>query len=545
MNWNFSEALQLTAQSPLGQRPALIHDDEVISFVTLAERSSAIASWLANLGLDRGAHIGHYMRNSNAYMETFYASGLAGLSHVNVNYRYRDDELRDLANGLDLRVLFYDAEFADIVARIKAQCPQLVAYVEVGAQTPANEFAQDFRALYEVDSSEFQRCTSPDDLVVIATGGTTGLPKGTQWRHEDLWFKMETSCGRAMAALQLETHPSSVAEHVTNVGRLPQAGPMLPLSPLMHGTGLLIAVNTLAQGNPICTLSGAHFDAGRTIDAIVKHNISGMVIVGDAFALPLVDELKRRQSMVDGSASPLASINMLFSSGALLSEENSAALQSHNPNMLIIDALGSTESIGFGMATGETGVFAPMPTTRVFDDDGRPVEPGSDTIGIAYSGGPQPIGYYKEPDKTAETFVEIDGERYVKTGDRCTVRADGMLVLLGRDSTVINTGGEKVYTVEVERVLVAHSAIDDAIVLGLPHPRFGKMVVAVIEGATLDQATLDMQAIKDFVRSSLADYKVPKQITLIDSMRRAPNGKPDYPFLESYAAQQLASVAQS
>ncbi|MGI9287356.1 MAG: AMP-binding protein [Pseudomonadales bacterium] len=538
MNWNFSEALYQLGKSDIADRPALIHDDQTISYATLIERASGIASWLSSQDLPDGSHVGHYLRNSNVYMETFIATGLAGMSHVNVNFRYVDDELLDLCNGLDIRVLVYDTEFTEVVARIKDRCEQTVAFVEVGGDAPVNDFAIAMESLYAFDSSGFQRRTSSNDLILVATGGTTGLPKGTQWRHEDLWFKMEISMGGGLAELALEQHPSTVDEHIANVASLPQAGPVLPLSPLMHGTGLLIALQALAQGTAVVTTSGARFHAGRTVDMVAKHRVGALVIVGDAFAIPLLEELENRRGQ-----NPLVSLKVIFSSGALLSEDSRAGLQSYNQEMMVMDGLGSTETIGFGIATGEAGVFLPMPTTRVFDDQMREVEPGSDTVGIAYSGGYSPIGYYKEPEKSAETFVEIDGERYVKTGDRCTVREDGMLVLLGRDSTVINTGGEKVYTVEVERVLVDHPLIGDAIVVGLPHSRFGNMVVAVVEGPQLSADTIDVEEIKQFARQHLAGYKVPKHVFTIDSLQRAANGKPDYPFVRDYAAQQLAQAS--
>jgi len=428
----------------------------------------------------------------------------------------------------------YDTEFAELVERIRDRCQQTVAFVEVGGATPINDFAVAMGTLYAFPGSGFERLTSPDDLILIATGGTTGLPKGTQWRQEDMWFKMDVCRGGAMAVLELEQHPATVDDHVANVASLAESGPIFPLSPLMHGTGLLIALLALVQGTAVVTSSGNKFNAGRTIDLIKKHRVGALVIVGDVFAIPLLEELERRSD-----ANPLASLKMIVSSGAILSDDSKNGLQRHNQEMIVLDTLGSSESIGFGVATGEAGVFLPMPTTRVFDDQMRELVPGSDTVGIAYSGGYIPIGYYKEPEKSAETFVEIDGLRAVKTGDRCTVREDGMLVLLGRDSTVINTGGEKVYTIEVERVLVDHPSIGDAIVVGLPHPRFGRMVVAVVEGPELSSDTIDVAGIKTFASEHLADYKVPKHIFAIESVQRAANGKPDYPFITDYAAQQL------
>jgi fatty-acyl-CoA synthase len=265
------------------------------------------------------------------------------------------------------------------------------------------------------------------------------------------------------------------------------------------------------------------------------HRIGGLVLVGDAFALPLIEALERR-----ADENTIESLMMLVSSGASLSDTSKHTLLRHNPKLFMLDTLGSTEASGYGISTPEAGVFQPLPTARVLDDQLQPVEPGSDTIGMVYSTGYMPIGYYKAPEKTAETFVTIDGTRYVKTGDRCTVREDGMIVLLGRDSTVINTGGEKVYTVEVETVLVQHPDIVDALVVGLAHPRFGKQVVAVVQGPGLAENTIDVPAIQAHCREHLADYKVPKLIFAVDDLKRAPNGKPDYPFVTAYAEKMAA-----
>lgn len=533
MSWNFSEAMYQFGDSEIASRPALIHDEEIISFAELRRRCCGIASWLQTQGVPVGAHVGHYLRNSNAYMETFTAAGLAGLSHVNVNYRYLDEELVDLCNGLDLQVLVYDSEFAELVARIHPQLSKTRVFVEVGAAQAVNEFAVPITTLYEHDSSGLQRHTDNDDLILIATGGTTGLPKGTQWRQEDIWRKVDISRGGALAALELGKHPDSMEEHVANVMRVPAGAPMYPLCPLMHGTGMLIAILAMGQGSPVVTTSGTRFDADAALSTIARRKVGSLVLVGDAFAIPLLEVLERRRE-----ENLLQSLAVMISSGAILSDNNKAGFRSHKPNLILMDTLGSSEAIGFGVATEESGVFAPMPSTRVFDDDMREVVPGSDTIGIAYSGGYSPIGYYKQPEKSAETFFEIDGRRYVKTGDRCTVREDGMLILLGRDSTVINTGGEKVYTVEVERVLVDHPDIADALVVALPHPRFGNMVVAVVEGLQLTHDTIDVAAIQAFAQQHLADYKVPRQIFAIDSLQRAANGKPDYPFVIAYAEEQ-------
>ncbi len=541
--WNFAEAIYQLAQSEWGDRPALIHADNSISFRELAGRAEGIADHLMELDLPAGSHVGHYLRNSNAYMETFVGAALAGHSHVNVNFRYTGEELTDLCNGLDIRVLVYDSEFADIVAAIKPQLTETFAFIEVngdavfGAGAASNDFAVALSDLQNRTPASFERRTSSDDLILIATGGTTGLPKGTQWRHEDMFRKTQTATGNALKMLLgIEEHPATMEEHVANVNRLPGGMPFLSLSPLMHGAAFITALMMMGQGNSVVTLPGKRFDADTTLDAIKRHGVGCLVLVGDAFAMPLTEALERR-----ADEDTISSLLMLVSSGAAMSDASKSVFLKHKPDLFMLDTLGSSEAIGYGISTPEAGVFSPLPTTRVLDEDLGDVVPGSDTIGMIYSGGFSPIGYYKEPEKSAETFLEIDGERFVKTGDRCTVRDDGMIVLLGRDSTVINTGGEKVYTVEVETVLVQHPTISDALVVGLPHERFGKQVVAVVEGPALTDANLDVAGIQAHCREHLADYKVPKLVFAIDDLQRAPNGKPDYPFVTRFAEQQVAA----
>jgi len=530
---NFAGALYHLGKGAMADHPALIHADKVISYGELARRACGIASYLQTLDLPAGAHVGHYMRNSNAYLEMFAGSCLAGMFHVNVNYRYRDEELIDLCNTLDIRVLVYDKEFAQTVWAIRDRLEKSVTCVEVG-KGAVSDFAVDLSSLYDWPAEAFLPKVRGEDLLLVATGGTTGLPKGVMWRQCDLWDKLAVSSRYRMEQLANPKRIPTLATHVATVEAMGSGAPFLTLSPLMHGAGLLMALLMLAQGTPIVTLAGERFVADDALDAIKTHKVGSLVLGGDAFAQPLLQALNRRES-----ENTLACLEMLISSGASMSAEVRDGILRHRPGLVVFDTLGATESPGFALSTAESGVFRPMPNTRVFDDGLQPVEPGSDTIGMVYWGGPQPLGYYNAPEKTAETFVEIDGHRYVKIGDRCTVREDGNLILLGRDSTVINTGGEKVYTVEVERVLVDHPAISDALVVGVPHPRFGKQVVAVVEGPGLSSGNLDVEAIRDHAADRLAAYKVPRQVFAIDSLQRAPNGKPDYPFVTAYAEQCL------
>ncbi len=538
MAWNISEAVYQLAHSDIGERPALIHGDETISFQSLCKRASGIASWLHSRELSKGAHVGHYMRNSNAYMETMIGAGLIGMTHVNVNYRYVEQELIDLCDSLDIQVLVYDTEFAQRVANIKDRLTKTCVFLEAGTNAPANSFAHSLTQLYSHDASQLEPSCSSDDIIIIATGGTTGLPKGVMWRQEDIWRKQNLSTANAMQALDLKEHPATMEEHVANVLRLPAAKPFMPLSPLMHGAGMLMSILMIAQGIPVITVPGRKLEPDLTLDMIKRYEVAAISLVGDAFAMPLIECMNRRPNDL-----LMSGVVMLVSTGASLSEDSVASLRKHAPNMLLMDTLGSSEASGFAVSTREPGVFRPLPTTCVLDDEMREVIPGSNTIGIAYSGGYIPMGYYNQPEKSAETFVEHGGNRYVMTGDRCTVREDGMLVLLGRDSNVINSGGEKVYTVEVERTLLTHPSISDALVVGLPHPRFGKMVVAVVEGPGLNQDTLDEADIQKFVGGQLADYKIPRRIYAIDAMKRADNGKADYRYVTEFAEKMAALTA--
>ncbi|MEQ8263883.1 AMP-binding protein [Pseudohaliea sp.] len=523
MSWNFCSAMEELSRSRIADRPALIHDDSAISYRVLGERIRAIGAWLQAMNVAPGSHVGHYMRNSNAYLEVFAGSGLVGCTHVNVNYRYRDEELGYLAEKLDITIWFYEREFAGQVEKLRSQLGAHALFIEIGEGDPVNSFAYPLCALYEFSGRQIEITASSDDVVIIATGGTTGLPKGTQWRQSDLWWKQDVCRTASLYPLKLKDNPASLAEHIENVCRVPQTGPIMPLCPLMHGTGLLVALLYLAQGTPIATLTQPRFDADRTLDAIQRLGVTGVVIVGDAFALPLLEAQDQRPA-----EDTLASLKFLITSGVALSAENKQRFRAHRPGLLIVDNLGSSEAVGYARATGEPGVFQPNPTTRILDEADRDVVPGSGVPGMVYSGGYVPIGYYNEPEKSAQTFVEIDGRRYVNTGDRCTVREDGCIEFLGRDSTVINTGGEKVFTAEVERVLTDHPGVLDALVLGIEDARFGSKVAAAVVPADGQKPGTLIEELARLSRERLADYKAPRVMLTVDAIARAPNGKPDY-----------------
>lgn len=546
MAWNFAAVIQQIAASELGQRTALIHADRHFSFQQLQQRCSALADFFVAQELARGAHVGHLMRNSNAYIETFLGCGLAGTSHVNLNFRYQARELLALCDSLDIEVLVYDREFAAQAALIQRELPAVSVFVEVGPDPHChNTFAHCHETLVSAAPAGHRHSPAGDDLLLIATGGTTGLPKGVQWRHEDLWHSLNISTQYDLAVLALQEAPQSVNEHVDNLIRarqqlrdmagVDQQSRFMPLSPLMHGAGLMATLIVLSQAGCVITVPGQRLDADQVLDTLVEQKVGRLALVGDAFARPLLQALERR-----ADEQLFAGLDIILSTGASLSEDCKRGFLHHKADLFVIDTLGSSEAAGFAVSSPRPGCFVAGPDTRVFDDAGKAVEPGSDTIGIVARGGHIPIGYYNEPERSAQTFVSIDGKRYTLTGDRARVLSDGLIELLGRDSTCINSGGEKVYTVEVERVLMEQEDITDALVIGLPHARFGSMVVAVIEHHRPD--AFDEQGIRQSISRQLADYKVPKHIFVIDDLGRAANGKPDYPATLAYAQQQYARL---
>lgn len=529
MSWNYSEALDRIGSGPIADRVAMHHDGDDISFRELRSRCRGIAAWLQQQGLDPRVHVGHYMRNSNAYLETFLGGGLVGHAHVNVNYRYQDSELSGLCNTLDIQVLVYDAEFADCVARIRPQLEKTTVFLEVLRGAKRNDFATALQDIYDHPDDDLVKDTAGENQILIATGGTTGLPKGTQWRQTDVWHKMSLWATGAMEQAELPAPPDTLDDFLAALYAVPPIPPLFPICPLMHGTGLLAAISALVQGTAVVTTANPHLDPNECLDIVARYGVGRIVIVGDAFAMPLLDTLESRG---DGA---LDSLKSIVSSGAILSDESRRRFLAINPEMVVFDTFGSSEAIGIGIATSESGVFIPLRGTRVFDDEMQEVKPGDGHIGMAYSGGYSPIGYYNEPGKSAETFVTIDGEPYVRTGDRCRVREDGKLELLGRDSTVVNSGGEKVYTVEVEKELMGFPGVTDAVVIGLPHPRFGNAVTAVVEGPGLSNASIDVNAIQSFLRERLAGYKVPRHIYVTGLAMRYANGKPDYAAIKAFA----------
>lgn len=529
--WNFGDIYDGLASVVPPDQPALVHGDRVTTWKQLTARTNRLARALVEDGAKPDEKMALYLRNHPAYLESVIAGFKSRQVHVNVNYRYAAEEVRYILDNSDATTVVFAREFSPIVSAIRPRLPGVRRWLAVddGSAEPMPDFATAFDALAEAGSDAPLRIErSPDDLFFIYTGGTTGMPKGVMWRQDAL--------RRAMINPALvERVPQDLADHLDIVRTNGKGPTCLPACPLMHGTGLLSGINALVNGGTVVTLPSAHFDPQELWDAVERHRADQLIIVGDAFAKPMLRALEEA-----GGRRDVACVLSIISSGTMWSMEVKQGMLRYMPQATLLDSFGSSEAVGFGLsamtADGvvQTAKFQIGEGVKVFDHEGREVVPGSGEAGIIGRSGAIPEGYYKDPAKTASTFRTIDGVRYSMPGDHCTVEVDGTITLLGRGSGCINTAGEKVFPEEVEEALKQHPDVEDALVVGLPDDKWGQAVTAVVElrrGAHFDE-----DALRKHVRGSLAGYKTPKRVIAVERMFRAPNGKADYKGARDYAA---------
>jgi fatty-acyl-CoA synthase len=500
-----------------------------------------MAAALLDAGLERQAKVAGYLYNAPEYLETYYAAFKAGLVPVNTNYRYVADELIYLFDNADAQAVVFHAAFAATVEQIRSRLPKVKAWICVAQAGHASpDFATDYEGIVGRDVG---RVTAPwgrsgDDLLILYTGGTTGMPKGVMWRQDDL-FNVLGAGGN----LLLDIPPLESAGEAATRAAATQPVLNIAAAPLMHGTAQFTALMSLTNGGTVACLPSTHFNAIEFWNEAERLKAGSAAIVGMAFAQPLLEALDAQPGRWD-----LSSLQRLGSSGTVWGMENKQGLLRHLPQMAIFDSLGSSEAVGLGAsssaagAEAETAKFMLGPNTAVFTEDRRRVEPGSGERGLIAVSGFLPVGYYKDPEKTARTFWEMEGRRWSVPGDYATVEADGTLRLLGRGSQVINTGGEKVFPEEVEEAIKRCPAVRDAAVVGVPDPRFGERICAVVEAAPGASPTLE--EISEHVRAHLAGYKVPREMVL-SPVHRAPNGKLDYKALRSLALSALERARAS
>ena len=533
MGWNFGDILDTIARAVPSEAPAFIHGERVISWGESDQASNNMARGLIARGAKPGDKLAIYMRNRPEYLMTLAAAWKARMTHVNVNYRYTPQEVWYIFDNSDAQTVVYSSEFRDSVSEIRPRLLGVKTWIEVSPDGKVAPFAEGFEVLAaEGNGGPLDIQRSGDDQFFIYTGGTTGMPKGVMWSHDDL---REITLQGARKLGPVPETLEALEAHTRAVG---PGGRILPAPPLMHGTGLLTSMGAMTSGGCVITLEGATFDAEETLRAIDRHKPQSLVVVGDSFGKPILNALDANPGKYD-----VSSIAVIISSGVMWSIEVKRGLLEHMPGAMLSDGFSSSEALGMGqsiMAKGmevQTAKFMLGDRCRVFDENDQPVLPGSGVPGIVALGPPNPVGYYKDEEKSARTFRVIDGVRYSIPGDWCIVEADGSLTLLGRGSACINTAGEKVFPEEVEEALKTHNSVEDALVIGLPDDKWGQSVTGVVilsEGHSLDE-----DGLRAHVRKALAGYKTPKRVFATTQVIRASNGKADYPTAKAIAEAQL------
>jgi acyl-CoA synthetase (AMP-forming)/AMP-acid ligase II len=502
------------------------------------ERADGLAAALLEIeGLEHQAKVAQYLQNCPEYIESVYGAWKAGLVPVNTNFRYTDDELVYLWENADAVAVVFHGSFTETIERIRSQVPKVQRWFWVDdASAPCPSWATPYEDLmgHEVGRQSAPWGRSGDDLYMLYTGGTTGMPKGTMWRQDDIFWL-------ANAGGLVPPYPDG-ADVATMAEQRRSQGPgltVLPACPLMHGTGALGSFGVLHAGGSVVLLENRSFDPHEMFDLVEREAVDVVVIVGDAFAKPMLNVLTDNADRWD-----LSSLRVAISSGVMWSEPVKEGLLEHLPSMILADLLGSSEALGMGASASigsdaaKTAKFSLGPHAVVVGDDGKLVEPGSASIGRLGIKGRTPVGYYKDPAKSAQTFPVIDGVRYSLPGDFATVEADGSITLLGRGSVCINTGGEKVFPEEVEEVLKLHAAVHDAVAVAVPDSKFGEVVAAMIE--LEPHASVAEAEVIAHVRSRLASFKAPKHVFIVDTIGRAANAKVDYKRLKAEAIARLA-----
>ena len=520
-------------------KTALICGDETRTFAELEARANRLAHHLSDAGIVPGNHVGLYAANSIEWIEAMLAIFKIRAVPININYRYVENELRYLFDNADLVALVYCEEFGPRVSAVIDEVPQLHHLVMIpdasGATQDGLEPVAYADALASGSPERDFGARSNDDIVIIYTGGTTGMPKGVMWRTEDIFFAL-------IGGTDPFTH-ERVASEFTHAEKAANAGGQLVFlntPPLMHGAAFASSLMQFFQGN--INVLVEKFDAHDVWRQVDRHRINSILIVGDAMGRPLIEALDEMETA--GEELDLSCFISLSSSAAVFSPTVKDRFLERFPNLILTDSIGATESGFTGIrmvAKDDTAMKGGGPTvspgadTVVLDDELKIVEPGSSVIGRVARGGNIPIGYYKDEAKTAATFViGADGRRYSVPGDFATVEEDGRITLMGRGSVCINTGGEKVFPEEVESVLKAHPDVFDVIVVGAPDERWGQRVSAIVE--VRDGHDLDVDDLDRHARAHLAGYKVPRSVQTVDQVRRSPSGKPDYPWALDLAA---------
>ncbi|MEW2632647.1 acyl-CoA synthetase [Streptomyces sp. NPDC048389] len=554
MEYNLADLFE-SVVDVVPDREALVYIDRPgtgterrLGYAELDTAANRIAHHLLDAGIMPGEHLGLHLYNGIEYLQTALACLKARIVPVNVNYRYVEDELAYLYRDADLAALVFDAEFTERVAAVLPRTEKLRHLVRVGTPpdgAPHRDTTPHLGEVPHLDAVPFADAAaagspergfaprSADDRFIIYTGGTTGMPKGVVWRQEDLFF---AGLGGGAPTGEPVSRPEELAERVAAGG---DGITFFPTPPLMHGTSTLTAFIGFNFGQRV--VLHRKFTPHEVLRTIEREKVTSVSLVGDAMLRPLIDALNGPLAGCD-----LSSLFSVSSSGAIMSDSVRDEFAALAPNVLLLNNFGSSESGFNGTATGDGGPATGFrlrvnARTAVVDPTTyEPVKPG--VTGRVAQRGHVPLGYYNDPAKSAETFFERDGDRWVLLGDMATVDEDGIVTVLGRGSQCINTGGEKVYPEEVEQALKSHPDVYDALVAGVPDPRWGHRVAAVVqlrEGARIPS----LDSIRSHCRGRLAGYKIPRRLVITGEIRRSPSGKADYRWARAVAAEAAATKA--
>ncbi|OBB81978.1 acyl-CoA synthetase [Mycobacterium colombiense] len=512
------------------ERVALICGDEKLTYAQLEEKANRLAHYLLEQGVKKDDKVGLYCRNRIEIVIAMLGIVKAGAILVNINYRYVEGELRYLFENSDMVALVHERQYSDRVANVLPETPDVktILVVEDGSDNDFGRYGgvEFYSAIAGSSPERDFGERSADDIYLLYTGGTTGFPKGVMWRHEDIYRVLFGGTDFATGEFIKDEY---------DLAKAAAANPPMvrhPIPPMIHGATQSATWMSIFSGQT--TVLAPEFNADEVWRTIHDHKVNLLFFTGDAMARPLLDALLAAQEGAEGKeAYDLSSLFLLASTAALFSPSIKEKFLELLPNRVITDSIGSSET-GFGgtsiVAKDAPHAGGPRVTidhrTVVLDEEGNEVKPGSGVRGFIAKKGNIPVGYYKDEKKTAETFKTFNGVRYAIPGDFAEVEADGTVTMLGRGSVSINSGGEKIYPEEVEAALKGHPDVFDALVVGVPDPRYGQHVAAVVQprpGARPALSELD-----SFVRSEIAGYKVPRSLWLVDEVKRSPAGKPDY-----------------
>ena len=524
MEFNLADLFE-AAVDAFGDREYLVADGQRRTYAEMEERANRLAHHLSSVGIGPGDHVGIYSYNSVEWVETAWAVFKLRAVWININYRYVEEELRYLFTNADLKALVHQREFAPHVAALRSDLPGL-EHIIVNEDGTEEADPSDDAVAYEdaLAAGSPERDFPPrseEDLYILYTGGTTGMPKGVVWQHKDVIFALGGGVDPT-TNIRVERPEEFVEKGLAGFTLT-----HFPIAPLMHGATQWSVLGRSFVGDRIVLT--AKFDPHRVWDTVEAEKVNSVMVTGDAMAKPLVEVLDEDQARYDFS-----NLLAVVSSAAIFSAPVKDRYFVHLPNIMITDAIGSSESGNNGMTivTKDNTAMKSGPTvsrlgdTVVFDESLVQVEPGSGVIGKIARSGDIPVGYYNDPVKTAEVFIIVDGTRYVMPGDFATVEDDGSITLLGRGSVVINSGGEKIFPEEVESAVRSHPGVVDAIVCAAPDERWGQTVAAIIAPREGQKPTL--ADIQEHCRTHIAGYKLPRLLFTVGSIQRSPSGKPDY-----------------